>query len=79
VYQFVEMFFRGEKIQKYAFHWATLIKRLLLGHDPEHELRETARKDNVDVEFLLDLPDDEVVGVVYNTTSGIEHCFPGVM
>jgi hypothetical protein len=61
VYQHVELFFRSEKLQKYAHNWATLLKRLLLGY----ELREAARRENMHLELLLDMPDEEVGAPVF--------------
>jgi hypothetical protein len=65
VYQHVELFFRSEKLQKYAHNWATLLKRLLLGYEPVGELREAARRENMHLELLLDMPDEEVGAPVF--------------
>jgi hypothetical protein len=47
----------------YCLKWAYLLKKLLLGYNPMDELKEAARKENLDLAILLPLPDEEVLSV----------------
>jgi hypothetical protein len=47
----------------YCLKWAYLLKKLLLGYNAMDELKEAARKENLDLAILLPLPDEEVLFV----------------
>lgn len=50
------------------------------GYNPTDELKEAARKENIDLPILLPLPDAEVVGIVYNSYDiALDNCFPCVL
>lgn len=79
VYQFIELFFRTEKMQMYTTQWTVLMKKLILGNDPRAEIWEAARRINLEIDQLMRLPDDEVVGGCYSTCNLIEHVYPCVL
>uniref|UniRef100_A0A6T8MTR4 ADP-ribosylglycohydrolase n=1 Tax=Hemiselmis andersenii TaxID=464988 RepID=A0A6T8MTR4_HEMAN len=79
VYQFVELFFRTETMQMYAMQWTTLMKKLLLGFPAKAELWDAARKVDVELDALIPLPDDEVVGGCYSPCNLMEHAYPCIL
>lgn len=50
------------------------------GYNPLEELKEAARKENVDLTVVLPLPDEEVIGIVFNSVDpSLDYCLPLVL
>lgn len=70
VYQYIELFFRSEKLQQICYQFARTLKKILQGGNFKDILYESASQLNMDVYMLLQMDDHEVIGM---TQAGSRH------
>ena len=59
IYQYIELFFRSEKLQQCCYLFAQTIKKILIGGSLEDILLEAARQINLDIHLLKQMEDSE--------------------
>ncbi len=60
IYQYIELFFRSEKLQQFCFLFAQTLKKILIGGNVDDILNEAARQMNIDIHLLQQMEDSEV-------------------
>ncbi len=60
IYQYIELFFRSEKLQQFCYRFAQAMKKIILGGNFKDILYESARQINMDMHMLLQMEDHEV-------------------
>jgi len=63
VYQYIELFFRSEKLQQFCYQFARTMKKILLGGNLKDILYESASQINMEMHMLLQMDDHEVLAV----------------
>ena len=59
IYQYIELFYRSEKLQQYCYQFAQTLKKILIGGNVNDILYEAARQMNIDIHLLQQMEDCE--------------------